>query len=75
MSHPPSSPSDPDTTVEVSVDLVEVSRFHLVVRNRADGRKHALAYDGVAIGSNDTGDAYTLILPRVLAQMQGFCDA
>ena len=74
MSHAPSSPSNPDTTVEVTVDLIEVSRFHLVVRDRADGREHALAYDGIAIGSNDAGDAYTLIMPRVLARVQGFCE-
>ncbi|MDD1534580.1 MULTISPECIES: hypothetical protein [unclassified Bradyrhizobium] len=74
MSHGPRSAFDPDSNVEVAVDLVEVSRFHLVVRNRADGSTHALAYDGVAIGANATGDAYTLIMPRVLAQMQGFCE-
>ncbi|MET4199088.1 hypothetical protein [Bradyrhizobium sp. LA6.12] len=75
MSHPPSSPADPATFVEATVDLVAVDRFCLIVRDRADGREHALAYDGIAIGSNDAGDAYTLIMPRVLAQMQGFCDA
>lgn len=74
MSHRPRSVFDPAINVEVSVDLVEVSRFHLVVRNRADGRTHALAYDGVEIGANAAGDAYTLVMPRVLAQMQGFCE-
>lgn len=74
MSHPPPS-AHPDTSIEVTVDLVEVNRFCLIVRDRADGREHALAYDGIAIGSNDAGDAYTLIMPRVLAQMQGFCHA
>lgn len=74
MSHGPRSVFDPEANVEVSVDLVEVSRFHLVVRDRADGREHALAYDGVAIGSNEKGDAYTLIMPRVLARMRGFCE-
>lgn len=75
MSHPPSSPADPDISVEVTVDLVSVNRFGLVVRDRADGREHSLGYDGIAIGSNAKGDAYTLIMPRVLAQMQGFSDA
>lgn len=74
MSHGPRSAFDPDTNVEVTVDLVAVDRFHLVVRDRADGSTHALAYDGIAIGANDAGDAYTLIMPRVLAKMQGFCE-
>ncbi|MET4206874.1 hypothetical protein [Bradyrhizobium sp. LA2.1] len=68
------SPFDPDTSVQVDVDLVRVDRFGLVVRDRADGREHALGYDGIAIGSNDKGTAYTLIIPRALAQMQGFCE-
>lgn len=74
MSHAPSSVFDPEANVEVTVDLIEVSRFHLVVRDRADGSTHALAYDGIAIGANANGDAYTLIMPRVLARMQGFCE-
>ncbi|UPJ65254.1 hypothetical protein [Bradyrhizobium sp. 191] len=74
MSHGPRSAFDPDANVEVTVDLIAVNRFHLVVRDRADGREHALAYDGIAIGANDEGDAYTLIMPRVLARMQGFCE-
>lgn len=72
--HHPVSPFDPDTSIEVDVDLVEVNRFCLVVRDRADGSTHALAYDGIAIGANQAGDAYTLIMPRVLARMQGFCE-
>lgn len=73
MTHPPASPADPDTNVELTVDLIEVQRFCLVVRDRTSGREHALTYDGIAIGSNAKGDAYTLIMPRVLAQTQGFC--
>lgn len=73
-SHQPVSPFDPAASVEVDVDLLTVDRFSIVVRNRADGSTHSLAYDGIAIGSNAKGDAYTLIMPRVLAQMQGFCE-
>lgn len=64
----------PDSRVYIEVDIVEVSRFHLVVRDLATGSTHTLAYDGIAIGSNDEGSAYTLIMPRVLARMQGFCE-
>jgi hypothetical protein len=73
MSHPSSSPPASDTSVELTVDLVAVGRSHLIVRDHASGRQHALRYDGIAIGSNAKGDAYTLIMPRVLAQVQGFC--
>lgn len=69
MSSPP-----PDTTVELTVDLLGVGRSHIIVRDRADGREHVLRYDGIAIGSNDAGDAYRLIMPRVLAQAKGFCE-
>lgn len=72
--HDPVSPFDPDTSVQVDVDLVAVDRFFLVVRDRSDGSTHSLAYDGLAIGANASGDAYTLIMPRVLARMQGFCE-
>lgn len=64
----------PDTRFYVEVDLVEVSRFHLVVRDLATGATHTLGYDGIAIGSNGDSTAYTLIMPRVLARMQGFCE-
>ncbi|MBW7968140.1 hypothetical protein [Bradyrhizobium sp. BR 10289] len=74
MSHAPSKPTNPDANVWFTVDLVEVSRFGLVVRDLASGREHALAYDGIAIGANEDGTAYTLIMPRVLARMQGFCE-
>ncbi|WP_315742816.1 MULTISPECIES: hypothetical protein [unclassified Bradyrhizobium] len=69
MSHPGTQ------SIERDVDLIEVGRFHLTVRDRADGREHTLTYDGLAIGANENGDGYTLIMPRVLAMMQGFCDA
>lgn len=61
--------------IERTVDLLQVTPCSLVVRDRADGRKHTLGYDGIAIGSNEAGDGYTLIMPRVLAQLQGLCDA
>lgn len=73
MTSPSRSAAGADFTA--TVDLVQVERFFVVVRDRADGREHAIAYDGIAIGANDEGSAYTLIMPRVLAQMQGFCDA
>jgi hypothetical protein len=74
-SHHPVSPFDPAATFEIDVDLLAVGRSHIIVRDRADGREHVLRYDGVvAIGSNATGDAYTLITPRVLARMKGLCE-
>ena len=77
-SHQPVSPFDSAVSIEIDVDLIAVDRFSLLVRNRADGSTHALAYDCQKnlwqIGPNARGDAYTLIMPRVLAQMQGFCE-
>ena len=72
--HHPVSPFDPDGIFEADVDLLSVNHLYLKVRDRATGRKLLVAYDGIAIGANARGDAYTLIMPRVLAQMQGFCE-
>lgn len=57
--------------VEVSVDMVEVGRFYMVVRNRATRREHSFSYDNVLIGSSASGDCYTLTMPAWLAQMEG----
>jgi hypothetical protein len=43
----------------------------MTVRYRATGRDHVLAYDGLAIGANEAGEGYTLILPRVIARLRG----
>lgn len=60
--------------VTINVDLVAVERFTITVRDLATGELHVLSYDGIAIGANEAGAGYTLILPLVIAQIQGLAD-
>ena len=57
--------------VSLTVDLIAVDRCSLTVRDRADGRQHILAFDGLRIGAAESGDGYTLVLPRLVAILRG----
>ncbi|MGJ5203622.1 hypothetical protein [Bradyrhizobium sp. HKCCYLR20261] len=64
------------STTRLTVDLLAVDRFCLTVRDRADGCEHTIAHgDDIAIGANEAGDGYTLIMPRTLAILHGVANA
>ena len=52
---------------------VDASR--ITIRDRSNGRLHSIGYRDLAIGANEAGDGYTLILPRHLAITEGMIDA
>ncbi|UGA45973.1 hypothetical protein HU230_0008020 [Bradyrhizobium quebecense] len=57
------------------VDVLDVTRFNILVRNRETGREHSFTYDDILIGSSDEGSFYDLVLPRWLAELEGIIDA
>jgi hypothetical protein len=61
--------------VTAFVDVIDVSRFHLVVRDRATGAEHSFSYDNILIGSNKDQSCYEIVMPAWLAQMEGITDA
>jgi hypothetical protein len=61
--------------VTAYVDVVEVNRFYLVVRDRATGKEHSFSYDNILIGSTESEDRYQIVMPAWLAQMEGIVDA
>ncbi|UFZ05472.1 hypothetical protein LQG66_03910 [Bradyrhizobium ontarionense] len=64
------------STIRLTVDLVDVDRFCLTVRDHTDGRKHTIAFgDDIQIGASDEGSGYTLIMPRTLAILHGVANA
>lgn len=58
-----------------TVDLLGIAADRITVRDRNSGRTHIVGYSGLAIGANEAGEGYTLILPRHLAITQGMIDA
>lgn len=60
-----------DHPFRVLCDVVEVSRFFVVVKNRATGSEHSLSYDNILIGSSDEGDFYEVVMPGWLASEEG----
>lgn len=65
----------PTDDVRLCVDVLDVTRFNIVVRNRDTGREHSFTYDDILIGSNDEASFYDLVLPRWLAELEGIADA
>lgn len=61
--------------VTAYVDVLEVNRFYLVVRDHATGKEHSFSYDNILIGSTESADRYQLVIPAWLAQMEGIADA
>jgi hypothetical protein len=57
--------------VELAVDVVEVNRFYMVVRDRATRREHSFSYDNILIGSSESGNCYSLTMPAWLARHEG----
>ena len=60
--------------VSFNVDYLSATSDSIRVRDRATGIEHTIGFEGVAIGANEGGEGYTLILPRALAQQQGLAD-
>ena len=61
--------------VTVYVDVVEVHRFYLVVRDLVTSAEHSFSYDNILIGSTDDEHCYQLVIPAWLAAMEGITDA
>jgi hypothetical protein len=61
--------------VTAFVDVLDVKRFYLVVRDLATGKEHSFAYDNILIGSTDSADRYQVVMPKWLADMEGIVDA
>lgn len=61
--------------VTAHVDVVEVNRFYLVVRNRATGVEHSFTYDNILIGSTEDKSCFQIVMPAWLAEMEGIADA
>ena len=61
--------------VRINTDVLDVTRFHLVVRDQATGREHSFIFDDILIGSNEAGTAIEIVMPRWLADMEGIADA
>lgn len=64
----------PERLVSFQVDLVAVAIGTMTVRNRATGSEHTIGFDGIAIGADEAGEGYRLIMPRALAQQRGLAD-
>lgn len=60
--------------VTIHVDLISVTADGMTVRDRADGRIHAMSYDGVLIAANERG-CFTLSLPPHIANTVGLSNA
>ncbi len=56
----------------IRVDVIAVSRFFIVLRDRLTRQQHSFLYDdNIRIGSSASGDCYELTLPRWLAISRG----
>jgi hypothetical protein len=61
--------------VTAYVDVIEVNRFYLIVRNRATGAEHSFSYDNVLIGAAENKQYIEITMPAWLAAMEGITDA
>jgi hypothetical protein len=57
--------------VRIEVDVINITRFYLVVRNRATGIEHSFSYDHILIGACEAEGLLELVMPSWLAAMEG----